>query len=58
MTILKIQINLDNAAFEDNPSEIKTLLQNISFDIAKGYVQSIIRDTNGNIVGDFVVEED
>lgn len=55
--ILKIEISLDNSAFEDNPDELKTILNNISFDIAKGYLQSILRDSNGNIVGDFVIEE-
>ena len=54
---LKIQINLDNSAFEENPDEVKTILKNIGRDIEKGYCQGILRDTNGNNVGDFVIEE-
>ena len=57
MTTLNIQIRLDNAAFEDSPEEISKILKNISFDLSKGYSNSIIRDSNGNNVGEFAIVE-
>jgi hypothetical protein len=54
---LKIQVNLDNASFEDNPEEIKTLLENVANKVKAGYLQGLVKDSNGNNVGDFILEE-
>jgi hypothetical protein len=59
MTTLKIQINLDNAAFEDDGliNELHDILAAIQFKIARGQTVNTIYDTNGNNVGRFEIVE-
>jgi hypothetical protein len=59
MTTLKIQINLDNAAFEDDGliNELHDILAAIQFKIARGQTVNNIYDTNGNNVGRFEIVE-
>jgi hypothetical protein len=60
MTTLKIEIRLDNAAFEDDglQNELHSVLSAIQFKIATGQTENKIYDTNGNNVGDFRIVED
>ena len=59
MTTLKIQINLDNAAFQDDGliNELHDILAAIQFKIARGQTVNTIYDTNGNNVGRFEIVE-
>lgn len=59
MTTLKIQIKLDNAAFEDDglQNELHSVLSAIQFKIARGQTENKIYDSNGNNVGDFRIVE-
>jgi hypothetical protein len=59
MTTLKIQINLDNAAFQDDGliNELHDILAAIQFKIARGQTVNNIYDTNGNNVGRFEIVE-
>ncbi len=50
---LSITVNLDNAAFEDNETELQDVLRQIVI-YDDGLVRNL-RDTNGNTVGHYVV---
>ena len=54
-----ITIFMDNAAFEDNPDELRTLLAKVKVDkLTDTIVQTNLLDTNGNVVGDFTTFPD
>ena len=55
---LNIKINMDNSAFEDNEDELKTILEQISEAVFLGVSGNPIRDSNGNKVGFWEVNED
>jgi len=60
--ILKIEINLDNDAFQENPNEIARILENLAKVVADPNQELFnsnyfIRDSNGNRVGFMSVEE-
>jgi hypothetical protein len=59
MTVLNIQIRLDNAAFEEQVigSELHDILGSIQYKIASGQKSNKIYDSNGNNVGEFKIEE-
>lgn len=50
-----IDIKTDNAAFEDNPDELRAILIGVSAKVAVGNRGDNLRDTNGNTVGKFTV---
>lgn len=58
--MLKLQIRTDNAAYEGESlrPELARNLDVVRIQIERGYLQGIIKDSNGNSVGDFVIEED
>jgi len=51
---IKITINLDNAAFEDNPDELAEVLDQIPLALDEGYSGSLFY-SNGNTVGRWTV---
>lgn len=59
MTVLNIQIRLDNSAFEDDylEGELHSVLSAIQLKIIQGQKQNNIYDSNGNNVGQFKIEE-
>ena len=59
MTTLKIEIKLNNAAFQDDglENELHGALSAIQFKIATGQTESKIYDSNGNYVGGFFIVE-
>ena len=55
---LKIEINMDNAAFEDNPEdEIRSILDDIYPEVMNRRKVKL-RDSNGNTVGHYKITED
>lgn len=52
---LTITINLDNAAFEDNPDELRKVLEQVS--IYQDGMTRTLRDSNGNTIGHYVVSQ-
>lgn len=58
MTVLNIQIRLDNSAFEDDylEGELHNVLSTIQLKIIQGQKQNNIYDSNGNNVGQFKIE--
>ena len=47
-----IEIEMDNAAFEDSPaSELARILRAIAAKVANGETEIVARDINGNSVG-------
>jgi hypothetical protein len=50
---VKLQINIDmnNAAFEEYEDELAQLLMRVDRRIKDDYTEGRLRDTNGNIVG-------
>ena len=58
MTVLNIQIQLDNDAFQDAglQNELHDILGAIQFKIVTGQTQNTIYDSNGNRVGNFKIE--
>ncbi len=56
MTIT-IEIETDNASFEDNPDELRDCLTKVLRKIVNGDDHGVIMDTNGNRVGKFETEE-
>ena len=53
---IEININTGNAAFEDNPFELNDCLRYAVDEISRGVSGGRIRDTNGNTVGTFEVD--
>lgn len=61
--ILKIIINMNNAAFEDNPSELGRILK--EYALSQSSIDALplagtttkLRDINGNVVGEVSVEK-
>lgn len=51
--MITIKFETDNAAFQENPSEIRIILEELAFRIqnSKKGDEGTIRDTNGNTVG-------
>jgi hypothetical protein len=60
MTVLNIQVRLDNSAFEDEglESELHYVLSAIAYKIANGQKQNQVYDSNGNNVATFKIEEE
>lgn len=53
---IKIEINMDNAAFEDNPNELTEILANIGNRVGwHNLKEGTVRDSNGNVVGTYKV---
>jgi hypothetical protein len=52
---ITIDINTENAAFEDNPSEIKEIINKVAKQVNAGCNEDNLRDSNGNTVGKFKV---
>jgi hypothetical protein len=53
MSKITIQISTDNAAFEDNPSELSDILESLAIYYAEnGYFADYVYDSNGNKVGE------
>jgi hypothetical protein len=50
-----IDIKTDNAAFEDNTDELRSILIGVNAKIAVGQREGNLRDSNGNAVGKFKV---
>lgn len=56
---IKITINTDNAAFDENPKEeTARILRTIAYKIQNGSEPITPRDINGNKVGTFEVSDD
>lgn len=57
MTRFRLSIDMDNAAFEDDPGELERCLRFVADLVAPGkeYSRGNIRDINGNTVGMFEV---
>lgn len=55
----KLEIRADNAVYEESLyDELMANLEQVIRMVDSQLRQGIIRDTNGNKVGDFVIEED
>ena len=50
---IEITLNTDNAAFEENCTEVERILIETAQKISAGITQGILRDYNGNKVGTF-----
>lgn len=52
---MKITINIDtnNAAFEDNDTELYDIMGRVSMAVQDGEKSGNLRDSNGNTVGNF-----
>jgi len=56
---ITIQFETDNAAFEDDASrEVDQIMEAVSLAVLMGVNEGAVRDTNGNTIGKFTVEED
>jgi hypothetical protein len=54
---ITINVNLDNAAFEDNPNELQEILaRQIPHNLKPGD-DGTLKDSNGNRVGSYEVNE-
>lgn len=53
---IQIEIDLDNAAFEDNPGELAQILDKIPSNVRPGDDGKLM-DSNGNRVGQWEVNE-
>ena len=52
MSTVTIQINTDNAAFYDNPTELSDILESVATRYREsGYFADYVYDSNGNKVG-------
>jgi hypothetical protein len=57
MTKFRLTIDMDNAAFEDDPGELARCLRDVASLVAPGkeWQHGNVRDINGNTVGTFKV---
>lgn len=53
---IRIEVNLDNSAFEDNPDELHNVVGQIPRNVRPGD-DGKLRDSNGNRVGQWEVTE-
>lgn len=53
---IEIEIDLDNASFQDNPGELAQILDRIPNNIRPGD-DGKLKDSNGNTVGQWEVNE-
>jgi hypothetical protein len=53
---IQIEIDLDNAAFQDNPGELAQILEKIPHNMKPGD-DGKLRDSNGNTVGHWEANE-
>lgn len=51
--MLSILINTGNAAFQDDPRELSRVVREAADRIDEGQTSGILRDSNGNKVGEF-----
>ena len=56
MRIFTCEVKMDNSAFED-PMELPQILREIARLVAEGQTGRGIRDSNGNRVGQWVMDE-
>jgi hypothetical protein len=51
--MIHIQFKTDNAAFQENPSEIQVVLDELAFKIqnSKPGDSGVVKDSNGNSIG-------
>lgn len=59
MSSIKIEFNTDNDSFKENglSTEIYKIFADIQVQIALGYDEANIKDTNGNVVGSWSIQE-
>lgn len=48
-----LSIKTDNAAFEDPNAEVARILRDAAERVEQGFSRGLLRDINGNTVGDF-----
>lgn len=57
--VLTVRVELENAAFEDNPEEAARILREMAGDVEQGYgAARIYRDINGNTCGAWKIAEE
>ena len=49
--VFRLTVDMDNAAFEDNPNELTDILEQAIKKIKEGNTTAKLKDTNGNTVG-------
>jgi len=54
---ITIEINTNNAAFEDNENQMRDIIDQFSFMFISGKEIGYLFDINGNKVGNFKVED-
>jgi hypothetical protein len=56
--MIQIQISTDNAAFQENPNEIRAILEDLGYKLqaSKPGDSGPIKDSNGNTVGSWSIE--
>lgn len=58
MSVFKIEISTDNAAFQDDPgAEVARILREVAERVEAGELSRTVRDYNGNGVGSFWFED-
>ena len=58
MAEFTMTVNLDNAAFEDDPSELVRIIKKVARMVEDGQEGNFLNDINGNKVGSFLIEKD
>ena len=56
MSNITIKINTDSAAFEDNPEELKKILNKALKIVQSGIDCGKLMDSNGNTVGNIIIK--
>jgi hypothetical protein len=51
--MITIQFSTDNAAFQENPSEIQVVLDTLAFELKRSQPgdSGVVKDSNGNSIG-------
>lgn len=54
---IRIVVNMDNAAFDDNPAELADILSDVAAAVDHGQTGGRCMDSNGNSVGQWEVRK-
>lgn len=53
MAVFRLEIECDNAAFEEREHEVARILQYVAKRVRDGETGAVVRDLNGNTVGEY-----
>ena len=57
MSAFTLKINTDNDAFQDDQDELARCVRNVAESLKSGKTEGVVKDSNGNTVGSWGLDE-